>query len=295
MRTTHLLACLISCLILISSCNSNSGKRGQDGFKFDESSKKSDIEITKSFIYLFPAPGDILDRFQEADIIFNQSFLHKAEHGDKYLNSRDKGLNLGVYVTDMAYSAMFSRSSMAVEYMDVIRKLSTDLSVSTSTFESLIERAKNNVSNGDSLVSISNEVFYNMIEFLENSGKESTIAVISCGAYIESMYIAMNSIEKYKEDDPIIQQITELKYPMENLLGHAETVSDDPNVQSILKYIEELNKVFEDLDREASKVTKSEPGVISLSGGTVPELTEENFDLMKQKVTEIRDHITALQ
>ncbi len=171
--------------------------------------------------------------------------------------------------------------------------LSGELNVSSNTFESLIERAKNNIGDRDSLVTLSNEVFLNMVEFLESSGQENTIAVISCGAYIESMYLALNSVDEYNEYNPIIRQIAEFKYPMENLLSHAETVSDDPNVQSIIKYINELNGIFSELEAKSSKVSKTAPGVISLTGGSAPELNRENFDLMKEKVISIRGLIVG--
>jgi len=290
MKIQQLTVLILLSFALLIGCN-NQQKKTNDGFKFEEDLKKSDIEITKSFIYLFPSPGEILDRFQEAQLAFDPEALHDPTHEDRYLTSRDKALNLGVYLTDMAYASLFDRSTISVDFLDAIQNLSVDLNVSTSVFESLIERAKENMGVRDSLVDISNEVFYNMIEFLEGSGQENTIAIISCGAYVESMYLAMNAVDSYDEKNPILKQITELQYPMENLLGHAESVSSDPNVQSILNYIKQLNDVFSELESESSTATVSEPGVINLTGGTAPELTEENFDVMKEKVMSIRQLI----
>lgn len=292
MRKLKTVLVITSCLAIAFACNNPKKQSGQ-GFAFEGDVKQTDIEITKSFIYLFPAPGEILNRFYEADLTFNTDLLHDANKVDTYLTSKDKGLNLGIYLTDMAYAAIFSRSSDAVNYLDVVRKLSSELNVSTSTFEALIDRAKKNVGVNDSLVDISNEVFFNMVEFLESSGMESTIAVISSGAYVESMYLALNSVDNYDKNNPIIQQIAELKYPMENLLGHIETVSDDPNVQSILKFINELNDIFKELESKSGTAVKSEPGVISFSGGSSPDLNEENFQEMKATVIEIRNNIVG--
>jgi hypothetical protein len=283
---------LLPVIGLVAACN-NPQKKADDGFKFEDEVKQTDIEITKSFIYLFPSPGEILDRFQEARLMFNPEVLHDPGAEDEYITSKDKALNLGVYLTDLAYASLFDRSSASVDFLDAIQNLSTDLNISSSVFEPLIDRARNNMSNRDSLVSISNEVFYNMIDFLENSGQENTVALVSCGAYVESMFIALSSVEAYNENDPIIRQVAELKYPMENLLSHAESVSDDPNVQSILTYIRQLDEVFSELEAQSSKATVSEPGVITFSGGSAPDLTEDNFDAMKEKVVSIRGLIIA--
>ncbi len=281
---------VLCCFLVVTGCQ-NRSKKIDDGFRYDENAKLSDIEVTKSFIYLFPSPGEILDRFYSADLQYKDGLLHDPAASDTYLSVKDKGLNLGVYLTDMAYAALFSRNSQAADYMEVIRKLSGDLNVSTSTFETLIERAWEDMGNRDSLISISNEVFFNMVEFLESSGQENIVAIISSGAYVESMYLALKSVDEYNEDDPIIRQIAELKYPMENLMGHAESVSDDPNVQSILTFVKELNQLFNELETTASNAVVSEPGVISFSGNSTPDLNRENFDEMKQKVILIREHI----
>jgi hypothetical protein len=281
---------VLCCLLVVAGCQ-NRSKKIDDGFKYDENAKLSDIEVTKSFIYLFPAPGEILDRFYNADLQYTEGLLHDPGVSDTYLSAKDKGLNLGVYLTDMAYAALFSRNSEAADYLGVIRKLSGDLNVSTSTFEALIKRARENLGNRDSLVSISNEVFFNMVEFLEASGQENVVAIISSGAYVESMYLALMSVDEYDEDDLVIRQIAELKYPMQNLMGHAESVSEDQNVQSILTFVKELNQLFGELETTATSAVVSEPGVISFTGTSTPDLNIDNFDEMKQKVILIREHI----
>jgi hypothetical protein len=291
MRKSKLLLLFFCSFILLFGCQ-NRSKKIDDGFKFSREMKLSDIEVTKSFIYLFPSPGEVLDLFYEADLKYMDGLLHDPGEADNYMTVRDKGLNLGVYITDMAYAALFSRNSEAAGYMDVIRKLSSDLHVSTTVFESLIERAQKNMGQRDSLIQISNEVFYNMVEFLESSGQENMVAIISSGAYVEAMYLALGSVDEYNEDDPVIRQISEMKYPVENLMGHAESVTEDPNVQSILEFIRELDDLFRELETTTTDAVVNEPGVISLSGGSVPDLTRENFDAMKLKVSLIRANIT---
>ena len=109
----------------------------------------------------------------------------------------------------------------------------------------------------------------------------------------ESMHIAFQSVDQYSEDSKIIKQIAELKYPLKNLLDHAETVSDDPNAQSILKYIRELNSIFNELEAQAggAEVKNDEPGVISLIGGSDDKMDEENFNILKNKINEVRNFI----
>jgi len=287
-------ALTIGIIMALTACkNQQKNESGSEGFEFDDETVMSNMEVTKSFIYAFPSPGDLLARFDEADLVFNEALMNSPDVGNKYITSKDKALNLGIYITDMAYVAKFSRSSEAVKYLDVIQSLSEDIGISTSAFESLIERAKSNIGETDSLLVISSDMFFQLVEFLESSGKENTIALVSSGAYIESMHIAFQSVDQYSEDSKIIEQIAELKYPLKNLLDHAETVSDDPNVQSILKYIRELNSIFNELEAQAggTEVKNEEPGVISLIGGSDDKMDEENFNILKKKINEVRNFI----
>jgi len=294
MRKLNVIVLSAAFIVAMFGCN-NSSKKEMEGFKYDAAQKKKDIEVTKSLIYLFPAPGEILERFQEADLSYIEGIIHDPSLVDQYLTTRDKALNLGVYLTDLAYTSLFTRSNEAADYMNAIQALITDLNISTATFESLIGRAKANLGNTDSMTVISNEVFFNTVEYLESSGRENTIAIISSGAYVESMYLALHAVEDYDADDPIIEQIAELKYPMDNLMSHIETVSDDPNVQSIVEYINDLNAIFETLEEEVSEAKKDGPGVISFSGGSAPDLTEDNFDDIKSTVESVREVIVGVK
>lgn len=289
MNKLRIVFLIVACLTIAFSCK-NPKKQDSKGFKF-EREVKSDIEAKKSMIYLFPSPGELLDRFYEANLPFKKELLHDPNMADNYMTSKEQGLNLGVYITDMAYTALFSRSSEATDYLKVVNTLSSELNISLTDFESLAERAKNNIGVRDSMIIISNELFFNMLEFLEYSDMENTVAVISSGAYIESIYITLNSIGDYKKEDPLLQAIAELKYPVQNLLSQAESVSDDPNVQSIIKYVKAINDMFSELATETSKATKTEPGVISFTGGSAPELSLENFNQMKSTISEIREYI----
>jgi hypothetical protein len=273
-----------------SGCN-NQKKKSDKSFTFDKEQIESDITISKSFIYLFPSPGEILNRFYNAELAYNEELLHDPGRARDYMTSRGKGLNLGIYITDMAYAALFSRNSIAAEYLEVVTKLSNDLDVANTAFESLVNRVGANAGNSDSLIVISNEAFLNVLEFLETAERENAIALITYGAYIESMYLALYSMEEYDENDPILRQISELKYPLENLLGQAESVSEDPAVQSILEYIRELNALFTELEVGSIKASVDEPGVITMSGGSLPDISAENFAEIRRSVLSTRAFI----
>ena len=221
--------------------------------------------------------------------------LNSAENKTQYLTSRAKSLNLGIYITDMAYSATFERTNEAVDYLDAVKFLSQELNISTSIFESLIERSKKTIGQKDSILLISNEVFFEMLGFLEDGGKMNTVAMISSGAFLESIYLALESVNDYEKDILIIRQIEELRYPLQNLLAQSKYSESDPNVKNMLVFLNELNEIFLELNPSGTEptFTKNAKGELTILGGTAYTITEKDYIAMKAKVNEIRTTIIS--
>ena len=204
-------------------------------------------------------------------------------------------MNLGIYITDLAYTAKFGIAGESVDYLEAVRSLSVQVGVSTEIFESLMEKATTNINNPDSILQISNEAFYQLATFLETSKKESTLAVISVGAFIESLYIVLESQEEYTEDNPVISQITETVSPFDNLFSQAKKYKDDKNVAGIIKYLNSIDETFKQLPMNVTETTvKKEAGKLMIGGGPSIEITKENFDEIKALIQSIRTEITTI-
>jgi hypothetical protein len=288
---------VLAILAFFPSCSNVQTKT--EGNQAENAADSSDdaVKYYASVVFLLPSPGEILERFYGADLKYNAGLLNSPANKDKYIGSKAQSLNLGAYITDMAYAALFERSTETVNYLEAIQSLSTEAGISSTIFESLVIRSKANAGKIDSLVSISNEAFTGMLEFLESGGKESTIAQISAGAYIESLYIAVQSISKFSNDDNLVKMLAEMKYPMDNLLETAKSASagsSDPD-NSIVAYLKEISAIFNELDSNPSKTVVSEAnaGTISISGGNKVSLSEADFNSLKAKVIEIRNKMVS--
>jgi hypothetical protein len=282
-------------MIAMGSCTTVQTKNNENQEKSISDSNKTSLSGKESVVYLLPSPGEILLRFYSSDVQFMPELLTSPKNKDKYIGSKAQALNLGVYITDMAYSALFERSTETVNYLEAIQSLSVEAGISSNIFESLLTRSKANAGQLDSLVNISNEAFTEMLEFLETGGKEVTIAQISAGAYIESLYLALQSIEKYSEDNEAIKMLMEMKYPMDNLVENAKTAVPSESDQSILNYLNQISGIFNELDKTSAKtvVSETKTGEITISGGKEFVMNETNFNKLKIKVSEVRNNIVS--
>jgi len=295
LAATGLFAILV---LLAMSCKNNRGTSEQtDRYQLVQKSDTllDEIQDAKSVVYLFPSPGEILFRFEEAGISFDPGLTNPAANASAYLTSKAKALNLGVYISDMAYCAVLGRTNEAIDYIDVIRELSSEAGISNSTFENLIDRAKANISNKDSLTVISTDLFMTLLEYLENGGRDNTIALVSAGAYIESMFLAISVAGEFSEDNKILIQLAEMKYPFDNLLQQIQQVKNDPNVASVLNYLETIKSIFDELGSEsyAEMISKNEDGSITVMGGPAFAFNDQNYQLLRTEILEIRKNIVS--
>lgn len=283
----------------IQACKSGK-QRGEEAISVSEVDSSIEVlqdewEILQDMLFLYPSPGEIIEGFFDADLQYIPGMVNSVEKKDSYLGSRSQALNLGIYITDLAYLAKFGLTGEAVDYLEAIHSLSNQVGVSTEVFESLLEKAKANINNADSILNVSNEAFYQLVTFLETSKKENTLAIISTGAYIESLYLVLESKDEFVEGDPLIDQICETVTPFGNLLSRAKKFEDDQNVASIIKYLNLINQTFDQLKVTDTETTlKEDSGKLIIQGGIDLTFTAENFEEIKTTIRSIRTEITTI-
>lgn len=285
-------------LIGFSSCTNTEkeGKKARREQGEDIIRPEKDSYDEEMVLFLLPSPGEIIERFKEANITYVKEFTNPVSNSSNYIDLQTQSLNLGIYIADMAYSSVFTRFNEAIEYLGIIQTLANEINISSSAFESLSERLKANVGNMDSLIQISNDAFYNMIEFLETGGKENIISLIAAGAYLESMYIALSCIEEFDEENEILKQIIDLKYPLDNLRERTAIIDNDPNIIQTIAFLNEIESIFSEFNviDEPMVVKETNDGGITLGGGELIRLNEEDFLLLKNKIMEMRNSIVEI-
>jgi hypothetical protein len=153
------------------------------------------------------------------------------------------------------------------------------------------------------LYTISNEAFMNIISFCEKNERSGTVVLMSEGAFVESLYLAVNMIENYSTADRIIRHLADQKYTIDNFLSFAESVrNDDPEIASTIKALDRIHSIYDKIDPDTGEVTvKTEEGseaggpkklVIGSTGGaSQPGLTEDDLRELRAAVTELRNEI----
>lgn len=292
---------IIAVMILAGACQS--GQKGSPVLiqDMDNTESQGGIESFNQIYHLYPSPAEMLGVINFADISFNSLLLNPAEDADKYIDSKAKTYALGLYMTDLAYVALFGRHEETLDYLETVKSLSEEINITEAIDESMIEKARNNVEYLDSLYIISNDAFMNILSYCERNERPNTVVMLSAGAFTESLYLAVHMIKDYGSAGPLLQHLADQKFTIDNFMMFARNIdSDDPGVESTIRDLEKIKAFYDRIETGTGEVTiktssasdDKQPKKLQIGGASEqsqPSLTEEDFIELKATVVELRN------
>jgi hypothetical protein len=268
----------------------SSGKKS-DLYEEDTSGVAQLESRIKKVYYRFPTPDEMFTIIDSTGLQFDNTIILPVKKADQYLDSKSQSLILGVYVADLAYITLFDRYKESIDYLQVIYSLSDKIRISSAFDKNLADRIEKNIRNMDSLSSISDEALTDLTYYLVRNNKENTFAIISLGGFVEFLYLSLNLVGDYNEDNPTIQRIVDQKTAFDNIMKYSDEYSDDPNVSAILEIVQPLHEFLKNITviKTRTTVTKGEDGRIVIEGGDKIKINKAEFNKLKQVVMETRD------
>ena len=302
MKPSKLFTFIVALLVLViigTACKSDGKGRGAPGMIDDEETAAiaERIEQVKNVYHLCPSPAEMLSVINMESLVFDAELLSSPANAEKFLDTRSQTLNLGIYITDLAYAALFGRHEETLDYLDVVRSMAEEIRVTGAISDELIESARTNVEYLDSLFNISNEAFVNMLFFCEKNQRPNTIIMLSAGAFIESMYLATNLVDDYEKAGQIIQHLAEQKFAIDNLMLFAESLqNEDANVAAVVKDLQPIKAIYDKIETGGGPTTvqKTESNKLVIGGGSKPRLSREDFEELKSAVFALRNEIAGV-
>ena len=291
---------VLSFLVLAAGCRSG-GKRAPGTIDGREAEDIADqISMIKQVYHLCPSPAEMLSVIDVADLDFDQDLLNPVDNVDKYLDTKSRTISLGVYITDLAYAAIFGRHEETLDYLDAVRSVAEEIRLTGAINDDLVRKARQNVEYLDSLFDISNEAFINMLFYCESNNRPNTIVLLSAGAFVESLYLAVNLFGEYEESAYILQHLADQKYAIDNLMAFAESLRDeDENIAAVMEEMKAISEIFSEIDPGGSDVTittqedagDEAPKKIVIGGGdsSPPALSPQVFEKLKKETIRLRE------
>jgi hypothetical protein len=167
-----------------------------------------------------------------------------------------------------------------------------ELDISSAFDESVFARIEENLTNGDSLMTMSNETYFDAYNYLEENDRGNVLALVVAGGWIESMHIVLNLAGPYKENNPLIERIAQQGHTLNNVIEFMRKYKDDPDVGTTIASFEEIQMIYETLDvveKDLSTETKGDQMVFSGNGEF--KFNKDTYTDLTNKVKEVRDNI----
>lgn len=286
---------IVCSVLLITSCNSSSDIEVDVTDADTLQQTENNVETNENKIeYSVPTPNELFDIVKLQGGELNIELVNSLDNQEKYIDSKSEALNFGVYSADIGYMSCFDHGIEFLKYTKAIEKLGDDLGISDVFDKELMDRIENNEGDSDTLFLISNQTYYDSYQYLEENEKGAELSLIIGGGYIESLYIVSHLVDKYSDDNPIVDRIGDQKLVLENIIDFCMTYMDDQSVNEMMNDLMDLGKVFEDNMSfvESDSKVENDGGVTVLSGGGHFEMNEKAFNAIKEKITELRNKIT---
>lgn len=253
---------------------------------------------TVSVMYQIPTPDQMFTLLEETGAKPNANLIEAYGYVDQQLGRRAQAINLGIIVADLMYAGGTGLEDESIlNCLGGAMALGEKLGLSEVFGEDVIDRFNANAGNRDSLENMGDDTYFDLYSKLEEEGEGNVLALMITGGFVESLYIATNMVDAFSTDNAIIDRLADQRLTMDNLLKFMEKYEGaDEDVASAIQDITPLYELFYEFEEVSMGDTEVErvDGKLVVSGGTKIVMTEEQFNTMKQMVTELRNSYIGL-
>lgn len=195
-------------------------------------------------------------------IPFDKDFLVSTKSSEKFNTSFEKALALGVYGCDLGYLNMYEKTSFVVDYISVIKRLADDIQVGQFFDFSTLKRLATNNENLDSLITISQQSFSRIDNYLRETNRSMLSSAIVAGVWVEGAYLTTR-VANISDHERIRETIGEQKTILGFLVALLKVYEKDASMAKFLADIDDLRVLFENV-----KITYEleEPEMVEING-----------------------------
>ncbi len=265
-------------LVFLASCiaqNNPNELASVENIEDETSNEQNILVYTK---YNLPLPVDFYRFIKDYESTQNMiEILNPISNIDKYNTNKAQGINFGVFASDLAYCIVAENKQLSIDYFNVTKELADKLHIAKGYNLQVVERLNNNLNDNDSLHEIASKAYWNACNFLEANDEVNTLPLIIAGGWIESIYIACQSVDENNLSKDFLIRLTNERQALENLIQYLLDVMTDSNTFEINADIQELGTKFKAMRQIFRHVPQKEI------------LSKEQFILLKKEISKIRN------
>lgn len=279
-------------VVAFFSCNTSSDT-GNDSIDVDTASVDTIATTIKEIYIHTPSPTEIMSIIKAGGLTFVPNITNPTEKIDQYPDLKSQAQNFGIYLTDLGYCTLFNNYGESSRYLGAIRILNKEIKLTGAFEKKLAKRIEKHLRNPDSLYLITNEAYYNIVDFAIDNNREKELCLIITGAYFECLYIALKSITDFSDNEELMRSIADQRFVLEEIQAFVSHYKNDPLIRETYNDLSEIQTIFQNLTIEKNDTEVAiQDSIIKITGGDKVKINETVLKELKGKIIEIRTKIT---
>lgn len=280
---------------IMSGCNRGAKSEGSGEFEATgslDAETQEQLNTAKRIFYSLPSPLETAMLIKNAGAQYDEGLMNHTGNTSRYITSKSKALNLGIYSTDLSYASLFDQTQATLNYIDAAKQMADGLNILDAINEETIQRLEEHINNRDVIIDIISETLMNSSSFLKENGLEATASVVLVGGWIEGLYIATNLVnENSLKNNKLVERIVDQKLSLDIMLKLLEETPDDADAMAVLEDVKSLKTIFDKITIKQGEVTAVEDletNITTLESESSIDISPGVFKDLKSKVIEIR-------
>jgi len=284
--------------MILTGCNLGKKSEGEGSGDFEASGTldaetQEQLNTAKRIFYSLPSPLETAMLIKNAGAAYNEELMNPVSNSSRYITSKSKALNLGIYSTDLSYASLFDQSQATLDYIGAAKEMADGLNILDAINEETVTQLEEQINNRDAIIDIISETLMNSSAFLKENDLEGTASVVLVGGWVEGLYIATNLVnENDLEDNKLVERIVDQKLSLDIIVNLLESSPEDADAQAVLEDVLTLKTIFDKITIDQGEVTAvedPETNVTTLKSESSIKITNRVFTELKTKVIEIRN------
>jgi hypothetical protein len=264
--------------------------------------QKNDSINRQRIEYLLPSPQELMSFVKDEGLTYKENSIYPLVDIEKINLFRNQSLYFGMYFCDYYYLSVYEKNTQSLKYLTTLREFSVKLGIEHLFKETYFKRMEANSSNLDSLKQISVELSSAVFNSLDKSDNNMVFSIIGIGSIVEALYITSNSITDVKSQPKLVSSVYDIGEFYENFFGSFLVFcKDESSLKPLLNDLTTIREILKQGKEErangstTTKKTNANGVKIKISDNNKGTTSEENFNLLKNKVTIIRNKIVNQQ
>lgn len=215
---------------------------------------RKDIE---AYVYPISSTFDVTKMLNEIEATYIFDIAHDAENAGKYFTDKNKALNLGIYLADLAYAATYNQKAEVQSYFEAIEQLVGELDLTAAFKRDVASKIRENLDKQEELTNLIINYTEDAYEFLHKQGRDELSYLIVSGTAVEGLYLTTHISENTFNNPEIIKVILYQKDYLKKLETQMAQYRESEMSAESFEYIRSINEVYA-MEEGSSSMTEEQ-------------------------------------